>query len=199
MAVTVIVEDGTLVANANSFVTSADVSAYCDARGYAFGDDDTDPDDLKRWTIRAGDYLKNTQRFLYTGALITPTQTMPWPRTGANMYRGPAIPENVVPQCEKDAQCELAYRAAQANLQPDLARGGKVKREKVDVIETEWFESAPAETVITAVMGILAPVLLSGQVYTDPYVTSPIAHEPWRPNEFGNPAATYPTDPPATS
>lgn len=197
MPVTVTVEDGSLVAGANSFVTSGDVTTYCGNRGYAFEDDDSD--NLKRAVIKAGDYLRNTARFIYVGALRTATQTMPWPRDDAALYRGPDIASNVVPQCVKDAQCELAYRALVKNLQPDVDRGGRVKSEKVDVIETEYFADAPSESTITAVLGILAPVLVVDGAYPQPYLAQPVSHSPFRPDEFANPPVSYSTDPQAGS
>jgi hypothetical protein len=194
---TVVVEDGTLVAGANSFVTSALVSTYCDNRGYTWTEDD---DAAARAVIKAGDYLKNTRRFVFTGALISATQTMPWPRTGGNFYRGPSIGDTVIPQCLKDAQCELAYRALVSALQPDLARGGRIKRRKVDVLETEFFEDAPSETLVTAVCGILQPVLVpTDGLYLAPYLAQPVAHSPWRPGEFSNPPTSYDADPSASS
>lgn len=195
----VVVENGSLVANANSFVTRDDVLTYCDNRGYVFVITDTAAAD--RAVIKAGDWLKNTNRVTYRGSLRTATQTMPWPRTGASFYRGPAIAEDAIPQCEKDAQCELTYRIfGGTNVQPDLDRGGQVKMEKAGPFETEYFPGAPPEVVIQAVLGILAPVLLSpGTLIPLPYQAQPVDKAPYQPGEFDNPPMTYTTDPPAVS
>jgi hypothetical protein len=199
MPVTVIVENGSQVANANSFVTRDDVAAYCLNRGYSFSITDTDKADQA--IIRAGDWLKNTNRVTYRGSLISATQTMPWPRQDASFYRGPTIANNVVPQCVKDAQCELAYRTlAGTNLQPDLARGGATKREKLDVLEVEYFDGAPPETVIQSVLGMLSPVTLTeGTRLPLPYQAQPVDKTPFQPGEFSNPPQSYTTDPPAVS
>jgi hypothetical protein len=195
----VIVENGSLVANANSFVTRDDVLAYCVNRGYSFSLTDTALADAA--VIKGADWLKNTMRLNYRGSLRTATQTMPWPREDASMYRGPSIANTVVPQCVKDAQCELAYRAfAGTNLQPDLARGGATKREKLDVIEVEYFPGAPSETVLQSVLGMLAPVLVDpGMILPEPYQAQPVDRTPYLPGEFGNPPTTYTTDPAAVS
>lgn len=195
----VIVENGSLVANANSFVTREIVKAYCDDRGYTFDISDTAAAD--RAVIKGADWLKNTMRLAYRGALRSATQTMPWPREGASFYRGPDIPSTMIPQCVIDAQCELSYRAyAGTNLQPDLARGGQVKKEKLDVIEVEYFPGAPSETVLQAVLGMLAPVLIDpGTILPLPYQAQPVDKSPYLPNEFDNPPATYTTDPAAVS
>ncbi len=199
MAPLVIVENGSLVPNANSFATRDTVAAYCDNRGYAFSISDTAAAD--RAIIRAGDWMKNTRRIMYRGALIGATQAMPWPRQDASFYRGPAIATNVVPQCVIDAQCELAYRTlAGTDLQPDLDRGGQIKSEKVGPFETEYFPGAPPEIVIQAVLGILAPVLLDpGTVIPLPYQAQPTDKVPYQSGEFDNPPISYTSDPPAVS
>lgn len=199
MPAQVIVEDGSLVANANSFVTRDDVTTYCANRGYTWSIADTNLADQA--VIKGGDWLKNTLRVTYRGSLISAVQTMPWPRQDASFYRGPAIDSNVIPQCVKDAQCELAYRTfAGTNLQPDLERGGAIKSEKLDVIEVEYFDGAPPETVIQAVLGMLAPVLLTdGTRLPEPYQSQPVDKTPFLPAEFNNPPTTYTTNPPAVS
>lgn len=199
MAPVVIIETGSLVAGANSFVTRDQVATYCDDRGYTFSVVDTAAAD--RAVIKAGDWMKNTQRIMYRGSLRTATQTMPWPREDASFYRGPTIDNDVVPQCVKDAQCELAYRTyAGTNIQPDLARGGQIKSEKVGPIEVEYFDGAPPETVIQAVLGILAPVLLTpGTVIPLPYQAQPVDKVPYQTGEFDNPPTTYTSDPAAVS
>lgn len=199
MAVLLIVEDGSVVANANTFVTAAEVVSYADRRGYDF--DNNDPDESARAIIRAADWMKNTSRLQYRGSLRSAVQCLPWPRDSASFYRGPDIPSTLIPQCVKDAQCELAYRTfAGTELQPDMVRGGATKKEKLDVIEVEYFEGAPAETVIQAVLGILAPVLISqNTTFPTPYQASPVDKTPYLPGEFDNPPQTYSSNPAATS
>jgi hypothetical protein len=195
----VVVENGSLVANANSFVTRDDVLAYCQNRGYTFSIGDTALADAA--VIKGADWLKNTMRLSYRGALISAAQTMPWPRQDASFYRGPDIPSTMIPQCVKDAQCELVYRAfAGTNLQPDLARGGQTKREKLDVLEVEYFPGAPSETVLQSVLGMLAPVLLDpGTILPLPYQAQPVDKTPYLPGEFANPPVSYTSDPTAVS
>lgn len=190
---TLIIETGAIVPNANSFVSLAEIVTYCDGRGYTWNPADDNAG--IRAAIRAGDYLKNLFRTIWRGSMITATQAMPWPRTGASYYRGPDIPSDLIPPCVKDAQCELAYRSlAGTNLQPDLARGGRVKVRKVDVVEQEFFPDAPSETVIQAVMGILAPVIINGNmVFPVPYKSEPVDVSPFLPGQFNNPPLQWPT------
>src|SRR5450756_1671233 len=118
----IVVEDGTVVANANSFVIPTDADAYWADRGdtvwanYSGSQKQTA-------ILKAGDYLKNEARFDWRGTRVSYAQLMPWPRSGAAIVHGPTIPNNVIPGLIKYAQIELAYRAALADVQPDLDRG----------------------------------------------------------------------------
>ena len=82
---------------------------------------------------------------------------MQWPRIGV-VIDGFVLDVDVIPQRLKDAQCELALIALSADLAPSVSAG--IKREKVDVLETEYFAGAPAgTTVYTAVNNLLADLL----------------------------------------
>lgn len=186
---TLIVEDGTIVANANTFVNVTDVTAYATLQGNA------------AWAaagvtaqeaaiIRAAAYLRNESRFLWRGSRVSPDQRMPWPRQGASEYRGPALPNNYISWRLKDAQCDLALREAASPgvLQPDLARGGKVRSEKVDVLETTYADDAPGEALLVSAMGLLAPLLLTTQSAVPvPYQATPTDPAPFQtPDAFQN-------------
>lgn len=158
----VIVETGAIVTGANSFCDSAYVDAYAAARGRTEWLAASPQSQRDQAVIQGGDYLKNEARYPYRGTRVSYLQTMPFPRTGASEYRGPTLPSNYVSWRLMDANAELAIRAfaSPGSLQPDLERGGAVKREKVDSLETEYFDKAPVETTIRAVAGILAPLLM---------------------------------------
>lgn len=154
-----VVEDGTIVAGANSMASVADADAYFAARGNAAwaGLDD----EAKEVALIAGsDYLKDEGRYPWSGSRIEWDQPMPWPRTGAFVRNGPAIPDNVVPPAVRDAVVVLAGKSsAGVVLLPDFDRGGAIKRKTIDVITTEWYEGASPMTLYTAVQGLVVPYL----------------------------------------
>lgn len=189
MPVTLRKEDGTGVARANTFVAVSDVDDYAADRGLASWTDFTGTEEEKKAAlVRAGDYLKNETRFVYRGTKKTSAQGLPWPRTGASEYRGPSIPDTEIPWRLQDAQCELAIRALVGqDLQPDLERGGQVQTSTVDVITTTWFEGASAETTITAVLGLLAPLLRTKVTDIAAFYATPEDRSPFVPGEFDYP------------
>lgn len=94
----------------------------------------------------------------YRGTRSGRVQGLEWPRTGAWDDNGYPLPD--LPSELQNAVCELAARALSAPLAADAARGGMVKRQKVDgAVEQEFFEGAPTEKTYGVVMKMLAPIL----------------------------------------
>ena len=187
----VVVENGTIVTNANSFVEVADVDQFAADRGSAW----TGTDDAKaQAVIRAGDYLRDEYLFPWRGARVSRFQRMPWPRDGASeRYGQDTYEDNEIPWRLKEAQCWLAIAALGGTvLQPTLARGGQIQTKKIDVISTTWFQWAPAEDQYMAVRGFLQPLLRRLLDDADPYFTQPDTTEelsPFAPGEFDNPSS----------
>ncbi len=133
-------------ANANSFVSEAEMTAYCDARLNA-----------TIWTDAAAqlpalvEATRELSLLLYVGSRTDSTQALSWPRVYAPDPDAPWIEQigdallayfadDEVPQRVKDATCELALQFLLAGT-TDLASADPnqgVVRKKVDVLETEW-------------------------------------------------------------
>lgn len=158
MPVTLTVEDGTALDNANTFVDLAAFKTYCDNRGLAYSLDD---EVNKAALVAAADYLRNEERYWWRGQRVRDTQALPWPRTGAVVLYGTgvALAETVVPWAVKDAQCELAYRAISKAIQPDLSRGGGIASVSAGGVSTSFFQNANPETLIMVTQGFLKPYL----------------------------------------
>lgn len=163
MAQQLIVEDGTIVAGANSFVDEATFKAYADNHAWDYSAM-TDPQ-IVTAIIFAGDYLRNEERFAYRGLRVADTQRMPWPRTSVVLLYGTGseLPSNLVPGPLQDAQCELAWKiltASPADLQPNLERGGGIASVGVaGAVNVTFQQSALYETLIQVASGILKPYL----------------------------------------
>jgi hypothetical protein len=146
---------------ANSMAAVSDFKTHWTDRGDAATAGQPDPD-IQAALIKATQYLGDWCGYPYSGQKALWNQGAPWPRVGAAILWGPAIPENVVPPGMISATCELAGRALTGIIQPDLPRGGAVKRKTVDVLTTEWFEGAPATTLYTAVQAYICEYLRYG-------------------------------------
>lgn len=161
MAATLIVEDGTIVANANSYVTVADVNTFC----VNFG--------LTSWAsletsakitaiIRATAFIDAEYNF--KGIKMSFDSSLEWPRWGvydeSDVDLTNLTPEEMyfyqeIPQALKNACCRAAYEESVSAgvLQSNLI--SNIKREKVDVIETEYFNNQPSKTIYRTIEGFL--------------------------------------------
>ncbi|MER8925790.1 DnaT-like ssDNA-binding protein [Mesorhizobium sp. M0859] len=99
-----------------------------------------------------------------TGGLA---QERAWPRTGATVY-GSTLASDLIPQRVIDASYEAAYLelVKPGSLSISFDPSKKVKRQKVEGIEREFFDLgdngnifAPDALVSTIIEGLLAPLI----------------------------------------
>lgn len=149
---TLIIEDGSMPAGANSYVSVADCGLWQGARGgggWAAADEAAREAAL----ILAMDYLNGLR---WKGRRAACGRLPAWPRLGVTDADGYAIPADAVPAAVVSAQCYLAGVAVSGgDLQPVLERGGAVRREKVGSLETEYCQGAPARELFTVLSDLL--------------------------------------------
>lgn len=156
MAITIVVEDGSGVVGANSFVSVADVRTYATNRGVALSNDD---DAIAAMIIKATDYLE-AQECRYQGMRTSASQSLTWPRVGVCL-NGDELPPNVIPQSLKAAQCSLVLAVNSGfDLQPNISPADYVVREKVGPLETQYADPLAVGIMptFTAVNALLAPL-----------------------------------------
>ena len=117
---TIVVEDGTRVTGANSYVTEAELTAYAVARGITISGD---PEEL---LIKAMDYIEELD---FIGVKYQYDQALQWPRAYV-MIDTYYIDQDEIPQQLKDALCEVAI-SIDTDEDP-LANVERVKKEKSD-------------------------------------------------------------------
>ena len=95
-------------------------------------------------------------------------QLLAWPRAGAYDVDCTDIAPDVVPIEVEYATYEAALRelVQPGYLSPDYVPASVIKREKVDVLETEYFGASggtenPQQPVATLVRNIIAPLLVA--------------------------------------
>lgn len=131
-----IIEDGTGKPDASSYVTASQARAYALSRGTELSDDDAQVEQL---LVRAMDYLE-AQRTKYQGVKTYPgLQALQWPRSGVILDCSYPLPDNIIPVELKNAQMQLALESFNGLVLLPSSDGRVVKREKVDVIETEYM------------------------------------------------------------
>lgn len=159
--VTLVVEDGTVVTGANSFVTEDQIVAYALARGVALPyTTDPNKDAVAVLGIKAMDYLNALS---WRGEPVSTTQTVPWPRK--NMRVTPDVPENVIPVPVIEAQLQLTLLAHGGTVLVPVSLGtGLLIKEKIGPIENIYSEKAGVSTdglpILPGVTALLYPWLL---------------------------------------
>lgn len=138
-----VIEDGTGMADSNSYVSLAAARSYASQRGVTLPADDAE---LEALMIQAMDYLE-AQRARYQGTKTHPgVQALQWPRVGVILDCTYELPDNVIPVELKAAQNQLTMEAFGGFALMPSSDGRVVKREKVDVIETEFMTGQDAGT-----------------------------------------------------
>lgn len=153
-----IVETGSIVAGAESYISTADATAYHSARGNA------------AWAAlatlqqeialrRATDYMGGAYGARWSGMRVSPLQALDWPRYDAYMPDGcTAYPSTTVPELVRRACAELALRfAVSGDLAPDIKP--QAVSVKVGPIEKVYSQTASQKVRYRAVDDLLAPVL----------------------------------------
>lgn len=138
-----IIEDGTIVAGANSFTTDAEFTAYALARGFTLP---VDEDERNALQILAMDYLFSVEVKL-DGCRVSIEQELMYPRYGA-CVNGFNIPSNSVPTSIKNAQMELAYQASTSSLLINNTNQN-IQSETLDTMSISYFSGGSWEQVNT--------------------------------------------------
>lgn len=135
------IEDGTGKADATSYVTVAEARAYALARGVTLGADPV----VESQLVAAMDYLESL-RARYQGHKTWPrattehpaAQALQWPRRCV-VIDCTEFPEDAIPVELKRAQMQAVIELFNGFTLMASSDGRLVKREKVDVIETEYM------------------------------------------------------------
>lgn len=127
-----IIEDGTIVANAQSYMNVADLRTFAGLRGVAVPSSD---EACERLLIKAMDALEEFAT-KWKGQKVSATQPLAWPRSGA-VIDDVNQPSNEIPRELEYAQLQLALEANQNDLQPNEEQRQVVK-EKVGPIEMTY-------------------------------------------------------------
>ena len=149
MAVLVL-EDGTGLATANSYVTTAEALAILDVKPTQLAAFTALPDDATRdnYLIWASGWLDDYMD--WKGYKTVETSGLRWPRTDVYDCDGILIDANTIPAQLKQATAELAVwlinndAAGTGGESSNLPEG--IKRVKADVVEVEFFEDGSADS-----------------------------------------------------
>lgn len=152
-----VVEDGTGKADAESFISVAAASTRHTALGnaaWAAAASDTVREQALR---RATQYMEQAWRLRWKGTRASETQALSWPRYINVPIDGFYIDSDEVPATIANACADLALRALSDDLNADQTQA--IKREKVGPLETEYSEFSPQAVRFRSIDMMLAPYL----------------------------------------
>jgi hypothetical protein len=157
---TLVIEDGSNVSGANTYFSIASADDYFASRGNATWIE-LDNEDKTFALIKACQYMDTLD---WKGVRAYKDQELSWPRIGMEDEDGYAIDSDEIPKQLKWAQAEIAYRyIIDTDVEPDIDAGaGSIRREKVDVIEVEYFSGKSVNKIYQRVNALLNPFLKYG-------------------------------------
>lgn len=157
-----IVEDGSIVADANSYVDITYADAHFASRRTTSWANLT-LEEKEGALINATDFIEATYGMNFKGELVSPgVQPLSWPRSGVFITTNYEIPDTEIPKRLKDAVCDLALKvSAGTELMADQDR--IILKEKIDVIETTYQQGSDPATRFVKASRLLSPLLASGE------------------------------------
>lgn len=151
---TLIIEDGSNVTNANSFNTDVELTTYATARGLTLPATEAERDILQ---ILAMDFITDNEDDMQ-GFRVTSDQELSFPRVGVEIH-GHLNESDKIPTTLKKAQNEASIAAHTQTLLTNSSTNN-IQKEKVDVIETSYFKGGSiSKARLDRVWNYLNPVL----------------------------------------
>jgi hypothetical protein len=158
-----VVEDGTGLATANSYVSLVDCAAYHVDRNntsWALASEAVRTAAL----IKAAAYIDGKYISRFRGWKASADQALQWPRAGGIDPAGYEIESDELPAELVAAACEAALLALTVDLSSVLDRGGLVQSQSVGPISQTFFPGAPADATYRTIEYKLRPLLQSAGV-----------------------------------
>lgn len=153
-----IIEDGTIVANANSYITDAEFTAYADARGYTYPALAADREPL---IIKANDYIQSVESKMQGQRTTPETQELAYPRQNVYLYCT-RIASDSIPKTLKNAQCEAAIAVNDSDLLITTT-AGNIASEAVGDLSVSYHSGGSFQQVRTETVDVyLDPLLMNG-------------------------------------
>ena len=148
MIADIIVEDGSGVTGANSYISYDTFNTYCTTRGHDISS--YTESQLSGAIIKGADYLDRA--WFWPGYRTSSSQAMQWPRTGAYYRDGYYIESTEIPTGLACAQSEYAFASLSESLYPGSDTSNiKSISESVSSLKTSttYFENVSADPIFT--------------------------------------------------
>ncbi len=165
--VTLVVEDGTGLSDANVYTSMADSDTYHESVGHtAWGTGLASPDTLREQAkVRGAAYIDRKYSTQWPGTRLNGRdQSMAWPRENAYDQDGEAIDDDSVPREVQIASMEAEWREFQepGSLSPDVTLSQQVLSEKVGSLAVTYSDTTGLNAqipIVSEIDDILANIL----------------------------------------
>lgn len=156
MALTLIVEDGSVVTGANTWADVERLDAYCEA--HVAGATVLALDDTVKNTLLVQSMRVMRDGLVWAGEKVDLTQPTPWPRNYCVDREGYELPGDAIPEIVLDAQCEMCIRLYIEDFTSDPTPG--VTYERVDVLAVAYSEATVTKRkrMTTYILEMLNPL-----------------------------------------
>ena len=115
--------------------------------------------------VLATDFIEAEFGQRFKGARVSMDQALSWPRSEV-ILNGFDFPDDEVPKQVRDACAEMALKAVEANLVPDISNRGNVLSERVEgAVAVTYSDSGPLIPVYQVANKMLAGLLEGGGMY----------------------------------
>jgi len=150
-----ITEDGTGLASAESYLSVSDADTYWSNRADTTWSAATEA--AKEAALRkATEYLDAT--FRWVGVISSATQALGWPRSGAYDHEDRQL-DNRVPRLLENATAELAREALSAELLVTVSRNDRASRVKAGSVEVEFEAGVSVQKAFDRAERMLTPIV----------------------------------------
>jgi hypothetical protein len=146
-----VVEDGSVISGANSYITLADYRAWANSRGIIASDSDTV---LERYVLRAMDYF---EQLMFIGNKANENQPLQWPRTEA-LIDGYYADATEIPVQVKRALYEAVKVEADGYSELNN-QDRRTIREKIGDIEVQYADNSENRTITPALRTALSKII----------------------------------------
>ncbi|MGL6147747.1 MAG: DnaT-like ssDNA-binding protein [Plesiomonas sp.] len=155
-----IVETGSGLANADSYITLIDARALAEKYGLTLPDDDT----AAEVALRNGAAYVDMQEARFSGERATWTQALAWPRTNASTAYGSDIQsDSIPPQVLKSQVCAAAEYGSGTDVRATDDGKAIASEEVTGAVAVSYFNNGKTGTTVTITKAIdaLKPLMTS--------------------------------------
>lgn len=159
----IIVENGTTVSGANSYITVSGIGVYATDYGYSDWSASSITDTMREQAVfKSMRYLEGLN---WNGTKATQAQSLEFPREDLYDRNGYLVANNTVPQAVINAQCEIAILCLPSSvidLQPNFTKDDFTTEEGITGATRErWDNIGAIRPISTAVKDILKGLVRS--------------------------------------